>query len=527
VARGVQRAGAMPKRSFVFASLFVLVACGEDDPFFAATTTSTTGAGGAGGDGGSGGTGAAGGSVGGSGGATGGGGAGGGVNPLCGNAAVDYAVGEECDDGNLVDGDGCSGTCQLEPTPNCGNGTLDLADDEECDDGNTQDGDGCSSACQLELVGQMCGDGSTQAPEVCDDSNMVNGDGCNPTCNLTGTSSLFAGSPNQPGTQDGIGTAARFSSTGVLAVDATTLYVGDAGKIAIRTIDIATALVTTIAGNGQQSYADSPIGLNAAFGSIESITTDGTTIWVGDPFNSRLRAVSTTPPHAVTTVAGSGTVGYADGNGAAVQFEGIRGLTYYDGFVYFLDPTAATLRRFDPATNDVVTIAGTAYVTGQADGIGPAASFISPRYIASDGSGMLYIADTNGNKIRAFNTVTNAVTTFAGNGTCGYADGVGTAAQIHRPRGMTSDGTSIYWVEFNAHTIRQAPVATADVTTFAGTVPNPCILTCSCGSPPAGSYAEGVGTAALFDNPWNIAFHYPSQSLFVTDSANNVIRRLQ
>jgi hypothetical protein len=200
--------------------------------------------------------------------------------------------------------------------------------------------------------------------------------------------------------------------------------------------------------------------------------------------------------------------------------------------VYFVDGNAATLRRLDPVTGAVVTVAGTPYMTGQTDGIGAAARFISPRYIASDGSGMLYVADTNGNKIRAFNTVTNAVTTFAGDGTCGYVDAVGQGARIHRPRGMTSDGTSIYWVEFNAHTIRQADVATAGVTTFSGTIGHPCLTTCSCGMggnppPPPGGYLEGLGAGAAWNGPYNIAHHFPSKSLFVADAGNYVIRRIQ
>jgi cysteine-rich repeat protein len=528
--------------SSLAAAALAVAACGNDDSLFTPITTTTTsqggnGASGAAGPGGSGGSGATGGATGGApaggggiGGGTGGGGtggSGGGTSPLCGNAAVDYALGEECDDGNTASGDGCSASCQIEAAPSCGDGVLDLVNDEECDDGNGQNGDGCSAACQLELVGQSCGDNTTQAPEVCDDGNTQNGDGCNPTCNLTGTTSLFAGMPNQPGTQDGIGTAARFAGIGVFAIDATSLWLAEEGNRVIRRIDVATALVTTVAGNGQNAWVDNPVGLSASFGSLEALGTDGATLWVADGANHRIRAVSTTPPYAVTTVAGSGVAGYADGIGAAAQFDGLRGLTYYNGYVYFLDPTAATVRRFDPATNDVVTLAGTPYVTGQTDGIGAAASFISPRYIASDGSGMLYVADTNGNSIRAFNTVTNAVTTFAGNGSCGYLDGVGAAAQIHRPRGMTSDGTSIYWVEFNAHTIRQAPVATADVSTFVGSVPQPCILTCSCPQPPGGGYAEGVGVQAQLDFPYSIAFHYPSGSLFFMDSGNNVIRRIQ
>ncbi len=61
----------------------------------------------------------------------------------CGNGVVE--AGEQCDDGNLVAGDGCSASCRLEV---CGNGIRDAG--EQCDDGNTVSGDGCSSGCRLE-----------------------------------------------------------------------------------------------------------------------------------------------------------------------------------------------------------------------------------------------------------------------------------------------------------------------------------------------------------------------------------------
>jgi hypothetical protein len=182
--------------------------------------------------------------------------------------------------------------------------------------------------------------------------------------------------------------------------------------------------------------------------------------------------------------------------------------------VWFLDANCATVRRFDPSTSDVITVAGTANMTGTVDGVGPAARFISPRYMATDNSGMLYIADTNGATIRALNTVTFEVTTFAGDGTQGYVDGIGTAARIHRPRGMTSDGTSVYWVEFNQHTIRQGVAATRSVTTMVG-------------SPGAAGYIEDTGSLARLDGPFGVAFHFPSRSLFFIDAANSVIRRIQ
>jgi len=156
--------------------------------------------------------------------------------PVCGNGLVEG--GEECDDGNTIDGDGCTAACEDEagPETNCedrddndGDGLVDCADPdctddpfclcgngqpdpgEACDDGNNADGDGCSSDCQVEIGPEvcndgidndtdglvdcadsdcandpacmpMCGNGIVEAGEECDDGNSVDGDGCSSTC---------------------------------------------------------------------------------------------------------------------------------------------------------------------------------------------------------------------------------------------------------------------------------------------------------------------------------------------------------
>jgi cysteine-rich repeat protein len=97
------------------------------------------------------------------------------VPGVCGDGYLD--AGEECDDGNTTDGDGCSATCTREPA--CGDGYLDAG--EECDDGNTTDGDGCSATCTHE---PLCGDGTVDAGEECDDGNTSDGDGCSASCRL-------------------------------------------------------------------------------------------------------------------------------------------------------------------------------------------------------------------------------------------------------------------------------------------------------------------------------------------------------
>jgi len=93
----------------------------------------------------------------------------------CGNGIV--TAGEQCDDGNLTDSDGCESNCTV---TGCGNGILNP--DEECDDGNATNGDGCDADCTV----TRCGNGITTPPEACDDANAVDGDGCDHNCTATG-----------------------------------------------------------------------------------------------------------------------------------------------------------------------------------------------------------------------------------------------------------------------------------------------------------------------------------------------------
>ncbi len=93
---------------------------------------------------------------------------------------------EECDDGaanSNTTPDACRTDCTL---PRCGDGVADLAHGEECDDGNDQQCDGCTPWCTRE-IGLVCGDGARVpgcTAEQCDDGNTVVGDGCSPDCTL-------------------------------------------------------------------------------------------------------------------------------------------------------------------------------------------------------------------------------------------------------------------------------------------------------------------------------------------------------
>jgi len=97
------------------------------------------------------------------------------VEPICGNNIMEE--GEQCDDGNTEDLDGCSSTCQLEqiiPEPICGNNIME--EGEQCDDGNTEDLDGCSSTCQLEQIPSECCDDSDCTTDYYSDKYCSGGD---------------------------------------------------------------------------------------------------------------------------------------------------------------------------------------------------------------------------------------------------------------------------------------------------------------------------------------------------------------
>ncbi len=92
---------------------------------------------------------------------------------LCGDGLV--SEGEQCDDANLDDADGCLSSCVLAV---CGDGIVWKAL-EDCDDGNLEAGDGCSERCRQE---SLCGDGKISGMESCDDGGNEPGDGCSPDC---------------------------------------------------------------------------------------------------------------------------------------------------------------------------------------------------------------------------------------------------------------------------------------------------------------------------------------------------------
>ena len=224
----------------------------------------------------------------------------------------------------------------------------------------------------------------------------------------SGNVTTLAGAAGVTGSSDGTGAAALFNQPGAVATDgAGNVYVADSGNNTIRMITPA-GVVTTLAGSAGVSGSNDGTGSAALFSFPEGIAVNsaGTAIYVSDFNNSTIRLV--TPAGVVTTIAGTaGSLGSADGTGAAAQFNGPQGIALNaSGNIIVADSNNNTIRQVTPA-GVVTTIAGTAGVAGAADGAGTAATFDFPVDVFVASTGMIYVADSGNDLVRQIDTSYN------------------------------------------------------------------------------------------------------------------------
>ena len=286
----------------------------------------------------------------------------------------------------------------------------------------------------------------------------------------------------------------------------------------VRIIDLATSQVTTLAGSGNNMFADGN-GTQASFSAPE-----GVAISPDDSFVLVVEGVSTTSHRVrhiviatgvVTTLAGNGA-GYSDGVGTMANFNMPRGIAFSpDGsYILIADHGNARLRRMDMQTRSVTTVAGS--TSGFADGTGTNANFLGFLQLAIDPTGTYaLICDINNKRVRRLDIASSQVTTLAGSDAGGFHDGVGTNATFNLPVDVSIDpsGTYALIVDFSSNRIRRIVIATAQVTTLAGM-----------GS---ASAVDGVGAQATFNQPAGISMAFGGMFALVADFANNRIRRIE
>ena len=298
------------------------------------------------------------------------------------------------------------------------------------------------------------------------------------------------------------------------------------------------AHVTTLAGDGSPAFRD---GAQPAFSDPfgVAVAVDGT-VYVADAGESnRIRQIA--PDGTVTTLAG-GSEGFSDGVSAAASFNTPSGLVLApDGSLFVADTGNNRVRKISPE-GQVSTVAGGG-TAGYVDGPTAQAQFNGPMGIAVDARGNIYVADTYNDRIRMITTA-GQVSTIAGGGTPGYADGDRTSALFDTPSGiavMTDD--SIIVADTGNDRLRKiTPEGNVTTLPVNEELSNPVGLALSHDNfiyvteldrsrviqiAPDGSVREIAGVG--FNQPAGIAIGPRSDrptELYVADSGNYLVRKL-
>jgi len=264
---------------------------------------------------------------------------------------------------------------------------------------------------------------------------------------------IVAGKLFQQGSNDGTGDSARFNSPDGMTISGQDLYLCDTNNSDIRKINVGSGTVTTIAGTANISGTEDGTGAAAHFNLPTQIATDGTSLYVADSGNSSIRRI-TLADMKVKTIAGQpGTPGKTEGNQDKSQFSGPRGVAVDKKAIYVADTGNDVIRKIDISTLQTSTIAGTGE-EGDKDGPALQAQFNDPGAICTDGT-TLYVLDADNHSIRKIDLTANTVTKL-------------TLVNGHIGSGcaLTSDGKQLYFSDTTENAVEVVDTTSGNFTTL-------------------------------------------------------------
>jgi len=251
------------------------------------------------------------------------------------------------------------------------------------------------------------------------------------------------------GNMDGTGAEAMFRSPRLMAFDSNAnIILSDQGNHQIKKIT-PEGIVTTIAGTGTVGF-DNGLSTTATFSIPMGIAVDALdNIYVSDFNNHSIRKI--TVDGVVSTIAGTGIAGDVNENGVLAQFNNPVDLDIdADGNIFVVDYRNHKIKKISP-DGTVTTVVGSGIV-GDVDGPVNEAQFNLPQDVLIATDGTIYIADTINYKIKK---VTNGmVTTIAGTGIAGNEDGEALSATFNNPRELMLDESSGEIYVVTDHSVR-------------------------------------------------------------------------
>jgi sugar lactone lactonase YvrE/thiol-disulfide isomerase/thioredoxin len=289
---------------------------------------------------------------------------------------------------------------------------------------------------------------------------------------LTGELQRQIGAGGQ-GLVDGPAESAEFGDPQGLALsaDGATLYVADTTNHAIRAVTLATGEVDTIAGSGQQAQTTPTggTGKDTALSSPWGLALDGDRLFIAMAGVHQIWTLDLAKD-AVTVFAGSGGEGIDDGSPSAATLAQTSGLALSadGGTLYFTDPESSSVRQVHAdGSGKVSTIVGKGlFDFGDVDGDASTTRLQHPLAVAAMADGRLLVTDTYNDKLKVVDPVGRTATTFAGTGQPGLTDGVGAAAQLAEPGGLSIVGSTAYVADTANHVIRTVDLRTGAVATL-------------------------------------------------------------
>lgn len=301
------------------------------------------------------------------------------------------------------------------------------------------------------------------------------------------------------------------------------LYIAEAFNHCIRKIDLKTGLITTVAGTGAKGYTgDGGPATKATFNEPYAVVLSPVgDLYITDRLNAVIRKVDGATG-IITTVAGTGKPGYSGDGGKATEAQLDEPNDCFldgQGGLLIADVRDWRIRRVDLKTGTITTFAGTGRVRGPVsrtalgDG-GPATKAVihGARAVCVDGQGNTYICEREGNAIRQVDAK-GTITTLAGTGVKGFADGEAAKATFNGPKAIRCDSQgNVYVVDTENHAIRKIDRKTLQVTTVAG----------------GRKGKEGDGGDALkagMDRPHGCVIDKDG-TLYIADSSNHRVRRV-
>ncbi len=252
-----------------------------------------------------------------------------------------------------------------------------------------------------------------------------------------------------------------------MALDGDLLYVADTENHLVRLVDLKARTVQTIAGTGRQSMQHGASGpaLSTALSSPWDLQLVGRTLYIAMAGPHQIWRLDL-DKQQVSTFAGSGREGNADGSLSEATFAQPSGLALIHNTMYVADPEGSIIRAVDLSAGKVRTLAGGTrdlFDFGDRDGRGDHARLQHPLGLAVNGDKLL-IADTYNHKIKELDTQSRAVQTFLGSGQPGQNDGP--SATFYEPGGLAVAGDKLYVADTNNHAIRVVDLKTKETRTL-------------------------------------------------------------